>query len=134
MCLTCLRTHSLTTHHSPLTTHHSPRTAHHLLPYYHLQCYWRALLRLYANRLQQPPSLARWPEAQKARGNKREGWYPDGSERAAPRVRWGDIGPGWRRRDEASVLQAVQQVEEQLTAAPPEQSFTTAVERRSPAY
>ena len=114
-----LLAYSLT--HSPLTT-------------YHLQCYWRALLALYANRLQQPPSLARWPEAQKARGNKREGWYADGSERAAPRVRWGDIGPGWRRRDEASMLQAVQQVEEQLTAAPPEQSFTTAVERRSPAY
>ena len=50
-----------------------------LLTTYHLQCYWRALLLLYANRLQQPPSLARWPEAQKARDNKREGWYPDGS-------------------------------------------------------
>ena len=115
-CLTCLRTH-----HPPLTTHH-------------LQCYWRALLLLYSNRLQQPPSLARWPEAQKARGNKREGWYPDGSERATPRVRWGGIGPGWRRRDEASLKQAVQTVEEELAAAPPEQSFTTAVERRSPVF
>lgn len=113
-CLTCLRTYSPTTH--------------------HLQCYWRALLLLYANRLQQPPSLARWPEAQKARGNKREGWYPDGSERAAPRVRWDGIGPGWRRRDEASMKQAVQTVEEELAAAPPEQSFTTAVERRSPVF
>jgi hypothetical protein len=28
----------------------------------------------------------------------------------------------------------VQTVEEELAAAPPEQSFTTAVERRSPAY
>ena len=31
-----------------------------------MQCYWRALLWLYADRLQEPPSLARWPEAQKA--------------------------------------------------------------------
>jgi len=49
-------------------------------------------------------------------------------------VRWGGIGPGWRRRDEASVREAVRRVEEELAAAPPGQSFTTAVERRSPVF
>ena len=99
-----------------------------------LQCYWRALLRLYANRLQQPPSLARWPQAQQARGNGREGWHRDASERGAPRVRWEGVGEGWRRRDAASVQHAVQRVEQELAAAPPEHNFDTAVERRSPAY
>ena len=98
------------------------------------QCYWRALLALYAHRLQQPPSLAGWPLAQRARGNAREGWHDESSERGAPRVRWGGVGEGWKRRDAASLQQVVRAVEAELTAASPEHSFTTAVERRSPAF
>lgn len=113
---------------------HGSAFAHRYLNAHARQCYWRALLLLYAHRLQEPPSLARWPEAQKARGNLREGWHAGGTARAAPRVRWGGIGPGWRRRDEVSVREAVRRVEEELAAASPEQSFTTAVERRSPVF
>ena len=88
---------------------------------------------MYANRLAQPPSLARWPGAQQARGNKAEGWHFQ-SERGRPLLQWEQVPEGWRRRDDLSLVLAVRRLEAELAAAPPRHVFTTDVEERSPRF
>ena len=89
---------------------------------------------MYASRLAQPPSLSRWPDAQQARGNGREGWHASRSDRGRNRLRWETVPAGWRRRDDMSLTLAVRRIEAELAAAPRGQAFTSAVERRSPRY
>lgn len=108
--------------------------AHRHLNAHARQCYWRALLALYAARLQRPPSLARWPHATRARDNGKEGWHALTTERGKPRLRWEGVADGWRRRDDESLRGVVQGIEAELAGAPPARPFTTAVERRAPRF
>ena len=85
---------------------------------------WRALLQLYAARLQRPPSLGRWPDAQRARcapGKPRDGepkapceaWLRWGAKKE-PRIYWGAVSATWRQRDTQSLQRVVASIEESL--------------------
>ena len=114
------------------------RLAHRLLNAHARQCYWRALLGLYATRLQRPPSLAAWPRAQPARNNWREGWIKPNNPRGQPRLDWARAPAGFRERDDASLRRVLEGLEADLARAPngpgDKLVFESDVERRSPAW
>lgn len=81
------------------------------------ECYWRALLEMYARRLRARPSLSRWPAARVARGAA-EGWHKSG-RRADPAIDWSLVSDGWKREDDRSLADAVQLLETQAAGALP---------------
>lgn len=94
--------------------------AHRYLNPHARQCYWRALLELYSNRLQQPPSLAAWPRAQPVATAPREGWHGPKSARGRPRIDWEGLHGklrAWRRSDRESLRRVVLRVEAELAEA-----------------
>ena len=93
------------------------RLAHRLLNAHARQCYWRALLGLYASRLQRPPSLSSWPRAQPARDNWREGWHRPGNHRTRPSVDWGRASRQFRERDVESLRRVLAGLEADLAVA-----------------
>ena len=116
--------------------------AHRLLNPHARQCYWRALLQLYAARLQQPPSLADWPKAQRARCKDEsyavrgdcEGWIRWGPRKEA-RIDWSRVSDEWKALDTASLHRVVAKVERHLrSSSPPSGGFKSDVERRSPSW
>ena len=46
-------------------------------------------------------------------------------------MRWDGVAAEWRARDDASLAAVVRRVEQELAAAPAQQTFITPVERRS---
>ncbi|KAL1507016.1 hypothetical protein AB1Y20_009431 [Prymnesium parvum] len=112
------------------------RLAHQLLNPHARQCYWRALLRLYAARLQKAPVLGDWPDAKRVRCSREdyavkggcEGWIQHGP-RTLDRVDWSTVTQRWRRTDAESLDRVVAAIELQIRAAP---GFESDIESISP--
>ena len=106
-------------------------TRDHLNPYAR-QCYWRALLGAYAERLAEPGvRLSRWPAAaQVRRDGSSEGWYPRADRRGGTLLDWARAEAAWRSADDAVMRRVVRSLRRPAVASERVEPATVGLARR----
>lgn len=106
-------------------------TRDHLNPYAR-QCYWRALLGAYAERLAEPGvRLSRWPAAAQVRKDgSSEGWYPRADRRGGTLLDWARAEAAWRSADDAVMRRVVRSLRRPAVASERVEPATVGLARR----